>query len=101
MTRDVEWQRIEDAIAEYRAELLARAELAASDLDELEDHMRAVIDEVLASGAAIGDAIGEARCRLGDPASVAREHARVRSPFGATIHACARGAQPQSLARSW
>jgi plasmid stabilization system protein ParE len=74
---------IDQAIEAYRAELMAEAELARGDLEEIEDHMRALIDQLRASGAI--DAIAEARQRLGDPKAIAREHARVRGAFGARL----------------
>lgn len=88
MTEDV--TQIEEAIAAYRAELVAEAELARGDLNEIEDHLRALIEE-LRDTRAIGEAIALARSRLGDPKQLAREHARVRTPFGAKL----------SRARAW
>lgn len=73
------------AIAEYLCELDAEAELARDDLEELEDHMRSLIAELRATGASSEVAIAQAKLRLGDPRSLAREHARVRSPFGAKL----------------
>ncbi|HTJ44108.1 MAG TPA: hypothetical protein VL463_18505 [Kofleriaceae bacterium] len=73
---------LEAAVAQYRDELTAEAELARGDLDEIEDHLRALIEELRAAGRG-ADAIAIARMRLGDPRDVAREHARVRTPFGA------------------
>ena len=82
---------IDDAVAAYRAEVLAEAELARADIAELEDHLRSLIDELRASGLPAGQAITEAAHRLGDPRAIAREHARVRTPFGARL----------SRARAW
>ena len=73
---------VDAAIEAYRLELAAEAELAAGDLDEIEDHLRELIAELRAAGRG-AEAIAVARRRLGDPRAVAREHARVRSPFGA------------------
>jgi hypothetical protein len=72
-------------LLEYREALLAEAELARADLDELDDHVRMLADDLHASGMARTDAIREACRRLGDPGALAREHARVRSPFGAKL----------------
>ena len=79
------------AIEHYRAELQAEAELARGDLAEIEDHLRSLIDELRAGGLPAGEAIAEAARRLGDPRQLAREHARVRTPFGARL----------SRARAW
>ncbi len=68
---------VDDKILQYRGELLAEAEMAKDDLDEIEDHLR----ELLAAGAAFDDAIAQ----LGAAREVAREHARVRSAFGPRI----------------
>jgi hypothetical protein len=76
---------IEAAVAAYRAGVLAEAELARADLAELEDHLRALIDELREAGLPTARAITVAAQRLGDPRSVAREHARVRTPFGAKL----------------
>lgn len=76
---------IDHAIESYRAELAAEAELARDDLAELEDHLRTLIDDLRATGLSSEQAITAARQRLGDPALLAREHARVRTPFGARL----------------
>lgn len=78
-------KEIEDAIAQYTRELTAEAELARGDLAEIEDHLRSLIDELRASGLESAEAVTEAARRLGDPRQLAREHARVRTPFGARI----------------
>lgn len=38
-------QSVNEAIETYRQQLTAEAELARGDLDEIEDHMRTLIDE--------------------------------------------------------
>ncbi len=81
----------DDAIATYSAELTAEAELARGDLAEIEDHLRSLIGELRDAGMPQAEAIAEACRRLGEPKKVAREHARVRSPFGAKL----------SRARAW
>ncbi len=83
--------QIDDAVSEYLSELEAEAELAREDLAELEDHMRSLVEELRATGASTEDAIAQAKRRIGDPKLIAREHARVRSPFGAKL----------SRARAW
>ena len=76
---------VEAAIAAYRRALTNTAELARTDLDEIEDHLRTLGDELHATGMPALDAVREAARRLGDPAELAREHARVRPPFGAKL----------------
>jgi hypothetical protein len=76
---------IERAVAAYRAEVLAEAELARADIAELEDHLRSLIDELRTGGMPAAQAIAEAARRLGNPRAVAREHARVRTAFGARL----------------
>jgi len=82
---------LEATIARYREELRAEADLARGDLDELEDHLRDLTTELRERGLPTGVAIAEAARRLGDPRELAREHARVSSPFGPTL----------SRARAW
>jgi hypothetical protein len=81
---------IDDAVARYRDEMAAEAALAERDLAEIEDHLRLLIDELRAS-LPLADAIVAACERMGPPGAVAREHARVRTPFGARL----------SRARAW
>jgi len=78
-------QQIEAAITAYRARLQAEAEIGKSDLAEIEDHLRDLVAELRATGVLTADAITLAAHRLGEPAELAREHARVRSPFGAKL----------------
>jgi hypothetical protein len=78
-------KEIDEAVAAYRAEMLAEAELARADVAELEDHLRTLITELRSTGLPAGQAIAEAARRLGDPRAVAREHARVRTAFGARL----------------
>jgi hypothetical protein len=81
----VEHAEVEHAVGAYRAELEAGADYSAADLDELEDHLRALIEVERLCGRTTAEAVEAARARLGAPAELAREHARVRSPFGARI----------------
>ena len=76
---------VDEAIEAYRTQVVAEAELAEADLDEIEDHLRALSARLQSDGVAATEAVAEAARRLGDPRRVAREHARVRSPFGAKI----------------
>lgn len=82
---------IEKAIEGYRAQLQAEADIGRSDLAEIEDHLRELVTELRQTGMPISAAITEAAHRLGDPRQLAREHARVRSAFGARL----------SRARAW
>lgn len=82
---------IDAAVAAYTAELQAEAELGRAEVGELEDHLRATIGDLREHGLPASHAIAEAARRLGDPRAVARESARVRSPFGAKL----------SRARAW
>jgi hypothetical protein len=81
---DMKEKEIDAAIARYRDELAGEAALADRDLAEIEDHMRELIGE-LRDTMPLADAIIEARRRFGDPRAVAREHAQVRTPFGARL----------------
>lgn len=84
-TRDVE--HVETAITAYRDQLTREAELGRSELDELEDHLRALVADLRATGMPAAAAVTEAARRLGDPAALARESARVRTAFGARLPA--------------
>jgi hypothetical protein len=82
---------VDDAVAKFRRQVQAEATLDESDLDELEEHLRELTDELRTTGMSAAEAVAEAARRLGDPRQLAREHVRVRSPFGA----------PLSTARAW
>jgi len=75
-------RELEAAVAAYRADLTASAALAEGEVAELEDHLRELIDELRGAGTTSAAAIAEARRRLGEPAQVAAECARVRTAFG-------------------
>ncbi|MGE0549388.1 MAG: hypothetical protein AB7O24_05415 [Kofleriaceae bacterium] len=77
--------RIDAAISRYLAELTAGGELGPSDLDEIEAHLRSLIDDLRDADLTIDDAIAEATRRMGEPCAIARELTCVRSPFGATL----------------
>jgi len=81
----------ETAIAKYRAQLRAEAELADGDLDEIEDHLRLLTEDLRSRGMPAAEAVTEAAQRLGEPRAIAREHNRVRSAFGSRL----------SAARTW
>lgn len=76
---------IDDAIADYRAELLASAALDEAEIAELEDHLRELIVELRGTSATTAAVIARARQRLGEPRAVAIECARVRTAFGTRI----------------
>ncbi|HTL35880.1 MAG TPA: hypothetical protein VL326_22275 [Kofleriaceae bacterium] len=77
--------QVDDVIEHYKSELLAEAELARDDLKEIEDHLRTLTEELCERGMPALEAVKSACGRLGEPRAVAREHARVRSPFGARL----------------
>jgi hypothetical protein len=79
-TKDVDRE-----IEAYRKQLSAEADLAAGDLDEIEDHLRSLTEDLRESGMPASIAVTEAARRLGDPSTIAREHARVRSGLGAKL----------------
>ncbi|MCA9676410.1 MAG: hypothetical protein H6709_11530 [Kofleriaceae bacterium] len=74
---------LDAAIARYRADVAERAALAATDLDELEDHLRALVDDLRAAGRTCDAAFDEAVRRLGEPRALAREYRRRRPEFSA------------------
>jgi hypothetical protein len=78
---------LDEAIAAYRAQLRAQAELADGDLDEIEDHLRSLTAQLREHGMPAADAVTEAARRLGEPRAIAREHSRVRSAFGSRLSA--------------
>ena len=72
---------LEGELNAFRAEL-ERESVAAASIDELVEHLREIVDARVAAGDDVASAIQTARDRLGDPKSLARECARVRSTFG-------------------
>ncbi len=76
---------IDRAIEDYKQRVQAEAELARGDLAEIEDHLRSLVGELRHDGMPIGRAVAEAARRLGEPRSLAREHARVHPVFGAKL----------------
>jgi hypothetical protein len=81
----------DDAIRRYCDELATNAELARRDRVEIEEHLRELADDLQANGMPRAVALTEACRRLGAPAAIAREYARVRPAFGAQL----------SRARAW
>ncbi|HEY5948519.1 MAG TPA: permease prefix domain 1-containing protein [Kofleriaceae bacterium] len=82
---EIDMTQVDDVIERYKAELLDEAELARDDLQEIEAHLRALTEELLERGTPAVEAVHTACERLGDPRAVAREHAKVHSPFGARL----------------
>jgi hypothetical protein len=82
---DRDTHEIDAAIAAYRRKLTTTADIAKGDLDEIEDHLRALTAELREQGMPAAVAVTEAAKRLGDPAELAREHERVRPAFGARL----------------
>ena len=76
---------MEDVIEQYKNELVGEAEIARGDLQEIEDHLRTLTKELRERGMSAADAVRAACVKLGDPRAVAREHAKVHSPFGARL----------------
>jgi hypothetical protein len=76
-------EELEVAIATYRVELIEERGMARGDLDELEDHLRALVAELRAAGLSAQIAFVEATRRLGQPHALAREFAHTRPVFGA------------------
>jgi hypothetical protein len=82
---EVGMTEVDEVIEHYKSQLLGEAELARGDLKEIEDHLRTLTEELRERGVPELDAVRAACERLGDPRAVAREHARVHSPFGARL----------------
>lgn len=84
---DDETNQIEAAVAAYRTQLAAAADLGRADAAEIEEHLRLLIGELLEHGVPAAVAIEEAAHRLGEPAAIGLEHARVRTGFGTKLPA--------------
>ena len=92
---------VEAQIEEWRSFTRHRRELSGADTDELEDHLRARIDELTAAGLAPDEAFLVAVKRLGSLDSLTREFARPR--IGARVRTCCRvpPARGAGGARCW
>ena len=66
-------------VAEWRRYVLRRQVISPDDVDELEDHLRAQIDDLTQSGLDEGEAFLVAIRRLGDVDQVSSEYAREHS----------------------
>ncbi|MGV9769459.1 permease prefix domain 1-containing protein [Microbacterium sp. NPDC003461] len=67
---------VEEQIAQWRGYLQRHRAIAAADLDELEDHLRAQIDDLSAAGLADDEAFLVAIRRMGGTDAISREFAR-------------------------
>ncbi|WNM23650.1 permease prefix domain 1-containing protein [Demequina capsici] len=70
---------IEPEIARWREYVLARGSLTTADADELEDHLRGQIADLMSAGLTDDEAFLVAVKRMGGQAQVAREFARTHS----------------------
>jgi hypothetical protein len=70
---------VETQFAQWRQYVQRRPELLASDVDELEDHLRACVDELTALGLAPDEAFLVAVKRMGGLDELSREFAREHS----------------------
>lgn len=69
----------ESAIASWRAYIVARGSVSEADADELEDHLRAQVDDLRAGGLDADEAILIAVKRMGHQDEIAGEYARENS----------------------
>jgi hypothetical protein len=76
-----ETARVSDETARLGEEL-ARRDVGPSMIDELTDHFATTVEARLGAGDTLDEAIATAWARLGDLGALAREHAKVASPFG-------------------
>lgn len=70
---------VEAQVAEWRGYLPRHRAIAAADLDELEDHLRAQIDDLIAAGLTDDEAFLVAIKRMGGSDALSREFAREHS----------------------
>ena len=81
---DNDVREIDAAVIAYRERLREAGTLRDASLDEIEDHLRELIAE-LRETLPLAQAVREAAERMGEPADIAREHARVETSFGAPL----------------
>jgi hypothetical protein len=79
MTAAESQDQLETQFAEWRHYVQGHRELAASDADELEDHLRGSVDELVAAGLTPDEAFLVAVKRVGSLDDLAREFAREHS----------------------
>ncbi|MEL5991985.1 permease prefix domain 1-containing protein [Microbacterium phosphatis] len=72
-------ETIEAQIAQWRQYVLRRQAISPADVDELEDHLRAQVDDLTASGLDASEAFLVAIRRLGDVDAMSSEYAREHS----------------------
>ena len=72
-------ETVDTRIAQWRQYVLRRQAISPADVDELEDHLRAQIDDLTASGLDADEAFLVAIRRLGDVDAVSSEYAREHS----------------------
>jgi hypothetical protein len=72
-------EELEAQFEQWRHYVLSRRELQASDADELEDHLRGSVDELVAAGLSADEAFLVAVKRMGSLDELSREFAREHS----------------------
>ncbi|MBQ1037699.1 MULTISPECIES: permease prefix domain 1-containing protein [Micromonospora] len=72
-------EQVEAQFAQWRQYVLRRRELQPSDADELEDHLRGSVDELVAAGLSPDEAFLVAVKRMGSLDDISREFAREHS----------------------
>ncbi|MGC4869744.1 permease prefix domain 1-containing protein [Micromonospora sp. DT53] len=72
-------EELEAQFAQWRQYVLRRRELQAVDADELEDHLRGSVDELVAAGLSPDEAFLVAVKRMGSLDDLSREFAREHS----------------------
>ena len=70
---------IDDQVALWRAHMAKRSAVTADEVDELEDHLRTLIDQLVEAGLSEDEAFLVAMKRLGSQYEIAREFARENS----------------------
>jgi hypothetical protein len=79
MTARDDQQELETQFAQWRQYVEGRRELQPSDADELEDHLRGSVDELVAAGLSADEAFLVAVKRMGSLDELSREFAREHS----------------------
>jgi hypothetical protein len=72
---------LDTAVRTWRHELALLQELTRDDLDELEDHFRATVGELVETGIAPDQAVALARHALGKPTEIATEYRKNDDPW--------------------
>ncbi len=72
-------EELESQLAQWRQYVQARRELQTADADELEDHLRGSVDELVAAGLSADEAFLVAVKRMGSLDELSREFAREHS----------------------